>query len=512
MNDHDLDALLAGLPEKPPPEALVARTLDRIAHERSDAALVVRRPRTVAQETRRWLLPLGYALGLALVGVIWYAGTGGKPEPLHGEVAQVLKRTAQGVAVQGHEPARAASTFASVRRYLDRGELPPVPLVHADAIVDYFQYTDVVADGGVPLGLGVTSMPAPWDGSHRLVRLGVVGRDRLWNEHTPTSLVLALDVAALTRDEAAKSLARGALLSLVATLDDRDSVAVIDIGAKSRVVLSSLGGEHHARVTEIIEQLSCTGGEDLHGDGLQHAYALARSTSGFGRVGHVVVVGSGALRVASHDIATRVDGYVRNGVHTSLLAIGDTLVDEQLVALTDSVRAEVHQLADVRELFLDPMMRTMLPAARNLEMALFAKTGMVRALGNVGTVGSLAAGEVVTALYEVEAPNGKEPELSVRLRFERPDRSLEEHAELAIEGGSIDSTDDNSKVAAAAAAFALALRSEHSKDAVAYLDGAQALLASTELPSIADERDRRLELTRLVSRAREVWSETGRER
>ncbi len=513
MADHDLDALLAGLPEKAPPESLVTRTLDRIAADRVPAE-PMRSSRTVKREPQRWrlmFLPLGYALGLAVVGVLWYAGTGGKPEPLHGEVAEVLKRTAQGVAVQGHEPARAASTFASVRRYLDRGELPPVPLVRADAIVDYFQYTDVVADGGVPLGLGVTSMPAPWDASHRLVRLGVVGRDRLWNEHTPTSLVLALDVAALTRDENARALARGALLSLVATLDDRDSVAVIDIGAKSRVVLSSIGGEHHARVTEVIEHLSCAGGEDLAGDGLQHAYALARSTSGFGRIGHVVVVGSRALRV-SRDIGGRVESYVRNGVHTSLLAIGDTLVDEQLVALTDSVRAEVHQLADVRELFLDPMMRTMLPAARNLEVALVAKTGTVRALGNAGTVGSLAAGEVVTALYEVEAPNGILPELAVRLRFERPDRTLEEHAELAIEGGNIDSTDDNSKVAAAAASFALALRSEHSQDAVAYLDGARALLASTQLPSIADERDRRLELTRLVSRAREVWSEAGRER
>jgi hypothetical protein len=331
----------------------------------------------------------------------------------------------------------------------------------------------------------------------------------LWNEHTPTSLVVALDVAAVTRDDASRALVRGALLPLVATLDDRDSVAVVDIGARGRVVLSSIDGARHERITEVLEH-SSAGGDEIHGDPLQYAYALAHSTSGFGRIGHVLVVGAGAIRVPSRDLGGRVETYVRNGVQTSLLAIGDTWVDEQLITLTGAVRAELHQLADVRELFLDPMMRTMLPAVRNLEVALVATTGNVRALGNRGLVSSLAAGQVVTALYEVEAADGVLPELSVRLRFERPDRSLEEHAELAIDNGSIDSTDDDSKVAAAAAAFALALRSEHSPEAVAYLDGASALLADTHLPAVADERDRRLELTRLVTRAREVWSEAGR--
>jgi hypothetical protein len=293
---------------------------------------------------------------------------------------------------------------------------------------------------------------------------------------------------------------------LVATLGEQDSIAIIDVGRSGQMVLTSTNGGKHELINEALAVLFETQRErrPLSSEAVQRAYQVARSTSGFGRVGHVLLVGAGGMRLDTQDLAERVVGYVRNGVHTSILTLGETAVDAQLAELVrDDVHADLRELAEVREQFLDPMMRTMLPAARNVDVQLVASRGRVRALSEA-SLPQLGAGQVMTALYEVEG----EPELTVRIDFQRLESGRAELAEVSV-ADIPESTSDDSKVAAAAAAFAFALQAARPSEAYAYLDGAETLLAGTRLPAIADERDRRMELSRLVGRAREIICPPG---
>ncbi len=497
---RSIDDILRDAPRHTPPASVVAETLARVAQDPGAAPLEERRVLAMVREQRvfaRWTLAYAFGLTVAFVGfVLWHTGHGGladKPRVLDGSAVRVMTSAAGA--------SRSANTMASVRRYLEAGELPPVPLVRTDAIVDYFQYTDVDPEGSAPVRVGMSSMPAPWDPAKRLVRLGVVGRERSWGEHTPTSLAIAVDAAAVNKSGVTRDLARSALGALVATLGEQDSIAIMDVGRSGQMVLTSTNGGKHELINEALAVLFDTQRErrPLSTDSVQRAYQVARSTSGFGRVGHVLLVGSGSMRLDTPDLAERVMSYVRNGVRTSILTLGETAVDVQLAELVgDDVRADLRALAEVREQFLDPMMRTMLPAARDVDVTLVANHGRVRALSEA-SLPQLGAGQVLTALYEVEG----EPELTVRIGFQRLETGKAERAEVAVADIPESATDDD-KVAAAAAAFAFALQAARPSEAFAYLDGAETLLAGTRLPAIADERDRRIELSRMVGQAREI--------
>ncbi len=497
-----IDDILRDMPRHTPSASVVTETLRRVEEDPGAAPLEERRVLAMVREQRvfaRWTLAYAFGLTAAFVGfVLWHTGHGGlgdKPRVLDGSSASVLTNAAGA--------SRSANTIANVRRYLEAGELPPAPLVHTDAIVDYFQYTDVDDEGSAPVRVGMSSMPAPWDPTKKLVRLGVVGRERDWNEHTPTSLAVAIDAAAVNRSGVTRDLARSALGALVATLGEQDSIAIIDVGRSGQMVLTSTNGAKHELINEALRVVFDTQRErrPLSSEALQRAYQIARNTSGFGRVGHVVLVGAGSMRLDTQDLDERISPYVRNGVHTSILTLGETAVDAQLAELSgNDVRADLRELAEVREQFLDPMMRTMLPAARNVDLALVASEGTVRALSG-DLARDLGAGQVMTALYEVSG----EPELTVRIGFRRLDSGRSERAEVKVADIPATASDD-SKVAAAAAAFALALQSSQRSEAYAYLDGAETLLANARLPAGIDERDRRIELSRLVGKARELVS------
>ncbi|MEZ0311225.1 MAG: von Willebrand factor type A domain-containing protein [Myxococcota bacterium] len=500
-----IDDILRDMPRHTPSASVVAETLQRVAEDPGAAPLEERRVLAMVREQRvfaRWTLAYAFGLTAAFVGfVLWHTGHGGlgdKPRVLDGSAARVLTSAAGA--------SRSANTIANVRRYLEAGELPPVPLVQTDAIVDYFQYTDVDSEGSAPVRVGMSSMPAPWDPSKKLVRLGVVGRERSWGEHTPTSLAIAVDAAAVNKSGVTRDLARSALGALVATLGEQDTIAIMDVGRSGQMVLTSTNGGKHELINEALAVLFATQRErrPLSSEAVQRAYQVARSTSGFGRVGHVLLVGAGGMRLDTQDLSERLVSYVRNGVRTSMLTLGETTVDVQLAELVgDDVHADLRELAEVREQFLDPMMRTMLPAARNVDVQLLASKGRVHPLSEA-SLPQLGAGQVMTALYEVEG----EPELTVRIGFQRLETGRAERAEVAVADIPESATDDD-KVAAAAAAFAFALQSARPSEAYAYLDGAETLLAGTRLPAIADERDRRMELSRMVGQAREIICSPG---
>ncbi|ATC65985.1 hypothetical protein CMV30_04350 [Nibricoccus aquaticus] len=69
--------------------------------------------------------------------------------------------------------------YAKVRRYLDDGRLPPRDAVRVEEMVNYFNYRYAApAKGeGEPFAASMEIATAPWNPAHRLVRIGVKGRE-----------------------------------------------------------------------------------------------------------------------------------------------------------------------------------------------------------------------------------------------------------------------------------------------------------------------------------------------
>jgi Uncharacterized protein YfbK, C-terminal/von Willebrand factor len=84
-----------------------------------------------------------------------------------------------------HMPMRVGTaSYPNVRWLINKGLLPPVEGVRVEEMVNYFQYDYPEPDEARAFAIHVEVARCPWEPSHRLVRIGVKGRERVANVMT----------------------------------------------------------------------------------------------------------------------------------------------------------------------------------------------------------------------------------------------------------------------------------------------------------------------------------------
>ncbi len=88
------------------------------------------------------------------------------------------------------------ASYAIVRRYLQQNhQLPPPSAVRIEELVNYFRYDYPQPEEGKPFAANVEVAGCPWNAEHRLVRVGIKGRE-VARDHRPlTNLVFLIDVS-----------------------------------------------------------------------------------------------------------------------------------------------------------------------------------------------------------------------------------------------------------------------------------------------------------------------------
>ncbi|MFI4874639.1 MAG: von Willebrand factor type A domain-containing protein, partial [Blastopirellula sp. JB062] len=93
------------------------------------------------------------------------------------------------------------ASYSKVRSYLiDHNQLPPPGAVRIEELVNYFTYDYPGPTDQHPFAAHVESATSPWNSNHRLVRIGIKGKE-IENEDRPASnLVFLLDVSGSMND------------------------------------------------------------------------------------------------------------------------------------------------------------------------------------------------------------------------------------------------------------------------------------------------------------------------
>ncbi|MFM7290421.1 MAG: von Willebrand factor type A domain-containing protein [Planctomycetia bacterium] len=73
--------------------------------------------------------------------------------------------------------ARDSAAVAQARRFLDSGRMPPPDAVRIEELVNCFAYDYPNPEGDTPFSVTVDATECPWNRGHRLVRIGLRGRD-----------------------------------------------------------------------------------------------------------------------------------------------------------------------------------------------------------------------------------------------------------------------------------------------------------------------------------------------
>jgi Ca-activated chloride channel family protein len=316
-------------------------------------------------------------------------------------------------------------SYANVRRFLNRGSLPPRDAVRVEELVNYFgyDYAPPAANAATQFAVDARLVASPWQPERGLLRIAIKGQDLAKQSLPPANLIFLVDVSGSMGPQDRLPLVRSALHLLTNQLRAQDRVGIVSYASGTRVVLEATPGDHKDAIHAAIDTLNAGGG--THGEaGIRLAYAQARAgfiTEGINRV---LLATDGDLNIGvtnPDDLKALVEGERKRGVGLTTLGVGDSNYNEALMKkLADVGDGSYHYLDTLQEahkVLVNEMTSTLAVIAQDLKLQIEFNPALVQEYRLIGyelnnltreqfnddkvDAGDIGAGHTVTALYEI---------------------------------------------------------------------------------------------------------------
>ncbi len=398
------------------------------------------------------------------------------------------------------------ASYANVRRFLNDDELPPKDSVRIEEMINYFPYDYAPpVESSHPFSVHLEVANAPWKTDHRLVRVGLKGKEIAWEERPPSNVVFLVDVSGSMRPPNKLPLVKKSLEMLVRRFGERDRVAIVTYAGSSSIALPSTTANNTETILHSIRGLGA-GGSTHASAGIEEAYEIAEKH--FLKEGNnrVVLCTDGDFNVGvtnRGELVRIVEKHAKKGIFLSILGFGmGNLKDATLEELSNKGNGKygyIDSQREARKVFVEQASGTLVTIAKDVKIQVEFNPAHVSAYRLIGyenrklaardfnddttDAGEIGAGHTVTALYEV-VPEGVEFDippidslkyqkpvenvkrsrsddlLTVKLRYKEPDATKSQLLEYPLidKGGEFENPSEDYRFASAVAAFGMILR------------------------------------------------------
>ena len=440
------------------------------------------------------------------------------------------------------------ASYANMRRFINEGRLPPPDAVRIEEMVNYFTYDYPQPTDDTPFSVNMETARCSWRPEHRLLRIGLKGREIDRRELGPSNIVFLLDVSGSMNEPNKLPLVKQAMRMLVEQLTEDDRVAIVTYASGVGVPLPSARGNEQKRILEKIESLEA-GGSTYGSAGIELAYNQAAEHFVHKGINRVILCTDGDLNVGitnDGDLVKLIEQKAKSGVFLTVLGFGTgNLKDSKMEKLADhgnGMYAYVDSLREARRVLIEQMTGNLATIAKDVKLQIEFNPAEVAAYRLIGyenrvlanrdfdddrkDAGEIGAGHTVTALYELIPAGGDQsggerplkyqqvPErnlsdaahngelLTLRLRYKQPDGEKSKLIERTLKSSDIGfgQASPDFRFASAVAAFGMVLRNSSYK-------GDATLAAAEEYATGALGRDpngHRAEFLDLIRRAQSI--------
>ena len=322
------------------------------------------------------------------------------------------------------------ASYSNLRRFIENGSLPPKDAVRVEEMINYFSYNYPQPNDKLPFSVNLDAASCPWQPAHRLVRIGLKGRE-LPNEKRPVSnLVFLLDVSGSMEPANRLPLVKQGMRLLVDKLGENDRVAIVVYAGASGLALPSITGDHKEQILNALENLQA-GGSTNGAEGIQLAYQTAAEHFIKGGVNRVILATDGDFNVGTTSegqLIHLIQEKAKSGVFLSVLGVGDdNLNDSMMQKLADKGNgnyAYLDSIEEAKKVLVRQINGTLVTIAKDVKIQVEFNPAQVASYRLIGyekrmlrkedfnndqiDAGEIGAGHTVTALYEV-VPAGAEP-------------------------------------------------------------------------------------------------------
>lgn len=438
-----------------------------------------------------------------------------------------------------------AASYSNMRRYLNRGELPPADAIRTEELINYFSYNYPQPTGKDPVKITTEIGSCPWNKNHRLVRIGLKAKEIPTEKLPVSNLVFLIDVSGSMYGPQRLGLVQSSLKLLVNNLRDADRVAIVVYSGSAGERLPSTSGSDKQKIREAIDELTA-GGSTAGGEGIKLAYKIAKKNFVKGGNNRIILCTDGDFNVgvsSNEGLENLIEQERKSGVYLTVLGYGmGNYKDSKMQILAEKGNgnhAYIDNLQEANRVLVNEFGATMHTVAKDVKLQIEFNPSQVQAYRLIGyesrllkdedfnndvkDAGEMGAGHTVTAFYEVvpagvesnfvnkvddlkyqkkvkpalQPATGSKELLTVKLRYKAPDEDVSKKLEFPLVDSKGNNVSSDFRFAAAVAMFGQLLRDSDFKGDATY---AQVIaMAKTALDN--DERGYRREFLRLVETA-----------
>ncbi|KLU04555.1 Von Willebrand factor type A domain protein [Rhodopirellula islandica] len=325
------------------------------------------------------------------------------------------------------------ASYAKVRSYLQRGQLPRPDSVRIEELINYFdyQYTPPSAEDPVPFSSAMAVASCPWNENNRLVRVGIQAKDIDRKERPQCNLVFLIDTSGSMKRPNKLPLVIEGMKVLLDQLKNKDRVAIVVYAGSSGLVLDSTPVKQKKKIVRALSALSA-GGSTNGGAGLQLAYQTARENFIEDGVNRVILCSDGDFNVGmtgTDQLVAEATRQSKSGTELTVLGFGmGNHNDAMMERISNSGAgnyAFVDTVSEAKKVLADQVTGTLFTVAKDVKIQVEFNPAVVSAYRLIGyenrilakedfnddkkDAGEIGAGHRVTALYEI-APVGQLPD------------------------------------------------------------------------------------------------------
>lgn len=438
-----------------------------------------------------------------------------------------------------------AASYSNMRRYLNRGELPPADAIRTEELINYFSYNYPQPTSKDPVKITTEVGSCPWNKNHRLVRIGLKAKEIPTEKLPVSNLVFLIDVSGSMYGPQRLGLVQSSLKLLVNNLRDADRVAIVVYSGSAGERLPSTSGSDKQKIREAIDELTA-GGSTAGGEGIKLAYKIAKKNFVKGGNNRIILCTDGDFNVglsSNEGLENLIEQERKSGVYLTVLGYGmGNYKDSKMQILAEKGNgnhAYIDNLQEANRVLVNEFGATMHTVAKDVKLQIEFNPSQVQAYRLIGyesrllkdedfnndakDAGEMGAGHSVTAFYEVvpvgvesnfvnkvddlkyqkkvkpalQPTTGSKELLTVKLRYKAPDEDISKKLELPLVDNKGNNVSSDFRFAAAVAMFGQLLRDSDFKGDATY---AQVIaMAKTALDN--DGKGYRREFLRLVETA-----------
>lgn len=319
------------------------------------------------------------------------------------------------------------AAYAYMRRMVNQGFRPTRAAVRIEEYLNYFTFDYPDPAGGKDVAINAEVGACPWQPEHKLLRLGIKGRDIYQGKHPKSNYVFLLDISGSMATKDKLPLLQEGMKAMIDYLDPDDRISIVTYASGEKKVLESTPVREASKIKKAIGKLVASGSTAGH-SGMRMAYEECLANYIEGGNNRVIMGTDGDFNVgetSTDAILELAENYAAKGIYLTVCGFGTGNLNDGMMEKVSNAGNGTYEYIDSEDELTKVFVierNKFTSVANDVKNQVTFDKEMVKSYRLIGyenrvlgkedfdndkkDAGEIGASQTITALYEIVPADG----------------------------------------------------------------------------------------------------------